>query len=67
MNEEFKQLKKRIQLLEAKMSFHAENAQEMVGILKDMQYDIDAIMEVNEEVQKKNEERFERIEKHVGL
>ncbi len=54
-------------MLEVKMSFHAENAQEMVSILKDLQEDVDAIMQVNEEVQKKNEERFERIEKHVGL
>ena len=67
MEEQLKQLKNRIQLLEAKMEFQRENTVAMSGILKDMGHDVDAIITSFEEVQAKNETRFQRLEKYVGL
>ena len=67
MEEQLKAFKKRIQLLEAKMEYQKENSAAMSQILRDMGHDIDAMIETSNQVQQRNEERFERIEKHVGL
>lgn len=44
MEEQFKQLKRRINMLEAKMEFQKENTVAMTQILKDMGNDVDVII-----------------------
>ena len=67
MNEELKKLRKSVQMLEAKMKYHHENARAMKDIVKEMGKDLDAFINVYSETQQRNEDRLERIERYVGL
>ncbi|MEM9833467.1 MAG: hypothetical protein AAF944_22740 [Bacteroidota bacterium] len=55
MNEELKKLRKSVKMLEAKMEFHHENAKAMKDIVEEMGSDLDAFIDVYNDVQQRNE------------
>ena len=67
MNEELKKLRKSMNLAEAKIAFLKEGEDGLHDEFKNINADLDAFIDIYNETQKRNEERFERLEKHVGL
>ena len=67
MNEELEKLRRSVNVAEAKIAYLKEGVDGLGQAFKDISADLDAFITVYEEVQQRNEERFARLEKHVGL
>ena len=66
-NEELKKIRQSINVLQAKVSFQREAAQAVEKAVEDLSHDFDGFIEAFDAIQQRNEERFKRIEKHIGL
>lgn len=66
-NEQLKKIRQSINVLQAKVSYQREAAQAVEKAVEDLSIEFDGFIEVFSDVQQRNEERFERIEKHIGL
>ena len=67
MNEELKKLRRSVNVAEAKIAFLKEGVDGLGEAFKDISADLDDFITIYSETQQRNEERFERIEKHIGL
>ena len=67
MNEELRKLRKSMDLAEAKIPFLKEGVDEVDEAFKTIDADLEAFVDVYDETQRRNEERIERLEKHVDL
>ena len=67
MNEELKKLRRSVNVAEAKIAFLKEGIDGLSQAFKDISTDLDAFIDIYNTTQQKNEERFTRLEKHVGL
>ncbi|GEM_PF-1925305 len=67
MNEELKKLKRSTNLAKTKISFLKESVDDLYEAFKTVNTDLGAFIDVYNETQRRNEERFDRLEKHVGL
>lgn len=67
MNEELKKLKRSVNVAEARIAFSKEGVDGPGEAFKDISADLDDFITVYSETQQRNEERFERTEKHIGL
>ena len=63
MQEEIKKLKRSVNLVNAKLAFMHEQFGELNKLFEDVVHDVDALAELVGSY----EERFNRIEKHIGL
>ena len=66
-NEQLKKIRQSINVLQAKVSYQREAAQAVEKAVENLSIEFDGFIEVFGDVQQRNEERFERIEKHIGL
>lgn len=74
MNEELNKLRQsirkvetRVNTVDAKVGFLRESTSELKESVRDMAVDFDAFVEVFSQYQKQVDERFDRIEKHIGI
>lgn len=67
MNDEIKKLRQSINTVNAKVSFLREGVVDLEKSVKELTSDLDAFIEVFVQYKEQVDQRFERIEKHVGL
>ena len=67
MNEELNKLRRSVNAAEAKIAFLKEGVDGLGEAFKNISNDRDAFITIYDETQQRNEQRFERSEKHVGL
>lgn len=67
MNDELKKLRRSVNVAEAKIAFLKEGVDGLSEAFKDISADLYAFITIYEDAQQRNEDRFERIEKHIGL
>ena len=62
-----KKIRQSINVVQAKVAFQREAAEALQVAVEDLGHDFDGFIEAFDAVQRNNEDRFARIEKHVGL
>lgn len=67
MNEAIKNLQRSMKVVQAKVAFLKEGVDGLNTAVDDMSADLDIFVDVYNESQQRNEDRLDRIEKHVGL
>ena len=74
INEQLKKIRQSINVVQAKVAFQKEAAEALQVAVEDLGHDFDGFIEVFDAVQRDHqerfsryEERFARLEKHVGL
>ena len=67
MEEELKKLRRSVNVAEAKTTSFKEGVDGLGEAFQDISADLDGFIEAFNAIQERNEERFKRIEKHIGL
>ncbi|MGB3588527.1 MAG: hypothetical protein WBA23_18415 [Tunicatimonas sp.] len=67
MNEELNKLRRSVKMLEAKSASFKEGVDGLHNAFEVFSTDLDAFINVYNETQQRNEERLNRLEKHLGL